>query len=157
MLVALLACHRAAAQSCTANTSGLAFGHYRPLSFVGKFNSTDVTSNATVSISCLGLASGSSYTVTLGPSPVGPGDRISTRYMAGPAGADEMAFNIYHDFGYSIVWGDGMTAGSPLAGQVPPGDGIRTHTVYGRIPGGQSKLRPGAYSTWLTMTVAFSP
>jgi spore coat protein U-like protein len=157
MLLALFACHHAAAQGCMASTSGLAFGPYRPLSFAGKLDSSDVTSDASVVVSCIGIAGGGSYTVTLGPSPVGAGDRISTRYMAGPAGGEDMAFNIYQDPGHTIVWGDGMTAGSPLSGQVAPGDSTHTHTVYGRIPGGQNKLRPGAYATWLTMTVAFSP
>lgn len=157
LLLGLAAWRGAAAQGCTASTSGLAFGAYRPLNFAGRLDSSAVTSDASVVVSCLGIASGGGYTVTLGPSPVGPGDRISTRYMAGSAGGEEMAFNLYHDPGHTIIWGDGMTGGSPLSGPVPPGDSTRTHTVYGRIPGGQNTLRAGAYSTWLTMTVAFSP
>lgn len=157
LLLALCASQHALAQLCTASTPGLAFGPYRPLTFPGKLSSTDVNSDASVLVSCTGVTGGGSYTMTLGPSAVGPGDRISTRYMAGSGGGDEMAFNIYLDPAHTIVWGDGMTAGSPLRGSVPPGDSTRTHTVYGRIPGGQSKLRPGAYSTWLTMTITFSP
>jgi spore coat protein U-like protein len=157
MLLALGAFRHAGAQGCTASTSGLAFGPYRPLTFVGKLDSTDVTSDTSVVISCTGVVSGGNYTVTLGPSASGPGDRISVRYMTGSGGGDEMAFNVYHDPAHTIIWGDGMTAGSPLVGSVPPGDSTRTRTVYGRIPGGQNKLRAGSYSTWLTMTLTFSP
>jgi spore coat protein U-like protein len=156
LLLALCVSHHAGAKGCTATTSGLAFGPYRPLSFIGKLDSTDVTSDASVVVSCTG-ASGGNYTVTLGPSVNGPGDRISVRYMAGSAGGDDMAFNVYLDPGHTIIWGDGITAGSSLGGSVPPGDSTRTHTIYGRIPGGQNKLRAGAYSTWLTMTITFSP
>lgn len=157
MLLALCAPHHADAQGCTASTSGLAFGPYRPLTFSGKLDSTDVTSDASVVVSCSGIVGGGSYTVALGPSVNGTGDRTSVRYMAGSAGGDDMAFNVYLDPGHTIIWGDGIIAGSPLSASVPPGDSTRTHTVYGRIPGGQNKLRPGSYSTWLTMTVTFSP
>jgi spore coat protein U-like protein len=157
ILLALCLPHQAGAQSCTANTSGLAFGPYRPLTFAGKLDSTAVTSDASVVVSCTGISGGGNYTLTLGPSASGTGDRISVRYMAGSAGGDDMAFNVYLDPGHTIIWGDGITAGSPLGGSVPPGDSTRTHTVYGRIPGGQNKLRAGSYSTWLTMTVSFSP
>jgi spore coat protein U-like protein len=157
MLLALCVSHHAGAQSCTASTSGLAFGPYRPLTLAGKLNSTAVTSDASVVVNCAGVVGGGNYTVTLGPSVNGPGDRISVRYMAGSAGGDDMAFNVYLDPAHTIIWGDGMTAGSPLGGSVPPGDSTRTHNVYGRIPGGQNKLRAGAYSTWLTMTMTFSP
>jgi spore coat protein U-like protein len=44
-----------------------------------------------------------------------------------------------------------------VGGSIPPGDSNQSHTVYGRIPGGQNTLWAGQYSGSLTMTITYSP
>jgi spore coat protein U-like protein len=159
VLIALAAAGDASAAGCTVSSSGLAFGAYQPLSFSGKLASAAVTSNATVSIVCTGIASGSDYAIALGPSAVGSGDRIGTRYMANTLGGNPMAFNLYRDAGVSSpIWGDGLTAGSVLlAGSIPVGSSNHSHVVYGNIPAGQFTLSAGSFSASLTITLTYNP
>ena len=92
---------------CTVSSSGLAFGTYQSLTFAGKLSSADVSSAGIVSVVCSGIATGGDYTIALGPSMAGSGDRISTRYLANPNGGELMMFNLYTDYNRSTVWGDG--------------------------------------------------
>jgi spore coat protein U-like protein len=147
----------AQAGGCTVSSNGLAFGRYEPLTFESKLLSLPVTSDATVSVSCTGIVTGGGYTITLGPSMTGAGDRISTRYMNNAVANADMAFNVYVDAARTLVWGDGITAGSTLAGSISPGNSNLSHSVYGRIPAGQNTLAPGSYSSTLTMTITYSP
>lgn len=142
---------------CSVSSTGLAFGSYEPLTFASKLLSLTVTSDATISVSCTGIVTGGSYTISLGPSTTGSGDRISTRYMNNASGGADMAFNVYRDAAFTSVWGDGITAGATLDGSIAPGDSNLTHTVYGRIPAGQNTLSPGSYSTTMTMTISYTP
>lgn len=153
----LAAAGHACGAGCTVSSSGLAFGQYQPLTFGGKLGSAAVTSDATISVACTGIVSGGPYTITLGPSVAGSGDRIGTRYMSNPAGGPDMAFNVYLDPSYTSVWGDGITAGAVLQGSIAPGDSNQSWTVYGRIPGGQNTLTPGNYSAALTITISYNP
>jgi spore coat protein U-like protein len=147
----------ATAAGCTISSSGLAFGAYEPLTFPGKLASGAATSNATIGVTCTGIVNGGQYTITLGPSLAGAGDRISTRSLSNLAGGPDMLFNVYLDPAYTAVWGDGITAGAVVGGSIPPGDSNQSHTVYGRIPGGQNTLWAGQYSGSLTMTITYSP
>lgn len=142
---------------CTVSSPGLAFGAYQPLTFAGKLSSTAVTSDASVNVACTGITGGGAYTITLGPSIAGGGDRIGIRYMGNATGGPDMAFNVYLDPNFTTVWGDGITAGSVISGSIPPGDSNQSHTVYGRIPGGQNTLMPGNYSGALTITISYNP
>ncbi|MCY1163862.1 hypothetical protein D9M73_37250 [compost metagenome] len=54
---------------------------YQPLTFAGKLYSEDVKSVADVAVVCTGIENGGSYTIALGPSTLGGGDGISTRYL----------------------------------------------------------------------------
>ena len=67
-----------------------------------------------------------------------------------------MAFNVYLDTTYTSVWGDGFTGGV-LGGTIPLGDSSQSHTVFGRVPAGQTQLRAGSYSASLTMTIRYNP
>jgi spore coat protein U-like protein len=145
------------AGSCAVSSSGLAFGVYQPLTFAGKLASVDKTSTATVSVVCTAIAVGGSYTISLGPSTYGTGDRISTRYLANANGGDYMVFNVYREASYLTIWGDGITAGSVLGGTLPTGDSNQSHAVYGRIAAGQNTLKAGSFSDSLTMTVTYNP
>jgi spore coat protein U-like protein len=157
LLLALVAAGQARAAGCAVSSSGLAFGAYQPLTFPGKLTSSTVTSNASISVVCSGIVSGGSYTIALGPSTVGSGDRISTRYLANANGGDHMIFNVYREASYSTIWGDGVTAGNVLAGTIPPGDSNQLHAVYGRIAASQNTLKAGSFSGSLTMTLTYNP
>ena len=147
----------ALAGACAVSTSGLAFGAYQPLAFPGKSSSADVTSTATISVNCTGIAAGSGYTISLGPGSYGPGDRISARYLNNITnGGAYMNYNVYVDAGYISAWGNGTT-GALLSGSITAGSSSRSHTVYGSVPSGQSALRAGSYSDTLTVILTYNP
>lgn len=144
------------AGSCTVSSSGLVFGAYQPLTFAGKLTSSAVTSNASISVVCTGITSGGAYSIALGPSTTGSGDRISMRYLSNNLGGDDMVFNIYTNASYSTLWGNGTTGGV-VGGSIPAGDSNQTQSVYGRIPAGQYTLKAGSFTDSLTMTLTYNP
>lgn len=145
--------------TCAVSTTGLVFGTYQPLTFAGKLTSSDKTSTATVTVACSGLLQLSGYTLSLGPGNYGPGDRISNRYLNNTTQSSNfMAFNIFTDASYTSIWGNG-TSGSLINGNTPLiiGSSTLTHTVYGKIPAGQSTLKAGSFSDSLTITLTYNP
>lgn len=142
--------------ACSVSSSGLAFGVYQPLTHSGKIYSVDVTSVADMAVACTGIANGGSYTIALGPSTVGGGDGISTRYLANTNGGDLMRFNLHTDPTYATVWGNGAT-GSVIGGSIPVGDSNQSQPVYGKIPAGQYTLRAGNFEATVTMTLTYNP
>ena len=141
---------------CTTSSSGLAFGAYPTLGFAGQLGSADVTSTASISVACQGMPAGSSYTLALGPSAAGSGNRIGTRYLANTRGGDPMAFNLFTDANRTIVWGDGVT-GALIRGTLDAGGSHSSVSVYGKIPAGQSTLRAGSFQGSMTITLTYSP
>jgi len=156
LLLLLATAGPAQAGSCSVTSSGLVFGTYRPLTFAGKLTSSAVTSNASISLVCTGISSGSAYSIALGPSITGSDDRISTRYLSNSLGGGDMVFNIYTDASYSAVWGNGTT-GSLIGGSIPAGDSNQMQAVYGRIVAGQNTLKAGSFSGAMTMTLTYNP
>lgn len=156
LLLLLATAGPAQAGSCTVSSTGLAFGAYQPLTFAGKLTSLAVTSNASISVVCTGITSSGSYSIALGPSTTGGGDRISTRYLSNSNGGDNMVFNIYTNASYSTFWGNGTTGGL-VGGSIPAGDSNQSQPVYGRIPAGQNTLKAGSFSDSLTMTLTYNP
>jgi spore coat protein U-like protein len=156
-LLVLTAGKPAHAAGCTVSSPGLAFGAYQPLTVPGKLTSSNKESTATISVACTGIVTGGSYTIALGPSLVGAGNGISTRYLANASGGDYMAFNVYKELSYSTIWGDGITAGSMITGSIAAGDSSQSHSVYGKIPAGQSTLKAGSFTDSLTMTLTYNP
>jgi len=147
----------ALAGGCSVSSSGLSFGAYQPLTFAGKLTSTNVSSVATVSVVCSSIVAGGSYTISLGASNYGTGNRISSRYLNNIInGGTLMAFNVYTDTGYTTIWGDGST-GVLLNGSIAIGSSNLSITVYGNIPAGQSTLKAGSFSDSLTMTITYNP
>ena len=136
---------------CTVSSSGLAFGAYQPLTFAGKLTSTPVNGVATVSVNCDAVNGLLGYTLKLGPSPAG--NSINPRYMANASGGSNMVFNVYTDPTYMTVWGDGTTGSIITHGIL---NGTFDHTVYGRIPAGQSTLKAGSFTSLLTITITYN-
>ena len=120
----------------------------------GRIDSAESTSTAAISVVCTAIATGGSYTLSLGPSIAG--GSTDPRYMSNPAGGADMLFNIFTDPGYTAVWGE-SGSGSTLGGAIPVGDSNQSLTVYGRVPGGQTHLRAGGFSATLTMTLTYNP
>lgn len=156
-LVAMLA-SGAAHAGCSVSSSGLAFGAYQPLTVSGSMMSSDRTSDASIAIVCTGISVLSSYTLALGPSTTGAGDRISNRYLSNTSGGADMLFNVYTTPLHTTVWGNG-SAGNLISGVIPISLDSQTQsvTVYGRIPGGQATLRAGSFSGSLLMTLTYNP
>ena len=129
---ALLAATQAWAD-CSVDTTGIAFGaydtfHVAPLDGVGS-----------VTVAC-----DSAYTILLGGGSGGVGDRRmqGSRFT--------LQYNLFVDASRSIVWGDGSSGSSTVAGSA----GQHTHTVYGRIPARQN-VGGGNYSDSLIISVNF--
>ncbi len=143
------------AGSCVVSSSGMAFGSYQPLTFAGKVTSANVTSSAAVSVVCTGIVTSGSYSIALGPST--SGSSTNPRYLTNSVnGGANMVFNIYTEASYTSIWGDGIS-GSLVGGNIPSADSNQSHTVYGKIPAGQSTLKAGSFSDSLTITLTYSP
>lgn len=156
LVVAATADTAQATGACSVSSSGLVFGAYQQVTFADKVSSVDAFSTASVALVCTGTTGGG-YTISLGPSTDGPGDRTSVRYLANSThGGDPMAFNIFTDPGYNAVWGDGIR-GVMLRGVMPTNGGNQTQTVYGKVPAGQTRLRAGDYAGSMTITVSYDP
>ena len=153
-LLPLLVATGSWAGACSVSASPMAFGRYQPLTFAGRLVSADRTADAAVSVVCTAISGGGSYTITLGPT--APGNSVVPRHLAHAGGGPGMAFNVYLDGAYTSVWGDGFT-GAVISGSIPVGDSTHSHTVFGKIPAGQSTLRAGSYSGAITMTISYQP
>lgn len=145
--------------TCTVSSTGMAFGAYQPLTFAGELTSVDTTSAANVREVCTGLLAFGGYSISLGPSTYGTGDRISTRYLNNTTnGGAYLAFNIFTESTYTTIWGNG-TIGSLVTGTsaLILGTSTNNHTVYGKVMAGQNTLKAGSFSDALTMTLTYSP
>jgi spore coat protein U-like protein len=120
---------------CTVTALPVAFGVYNSI------GSQHADGAGRVDIACLPATP---YTVTLTS---GAGSFASRRLTSGP---NRLAYNLFADPARSAVWGDG-SGGSSIVG----GNGLNaSHTVYGRIPGGQN-VPVGAYADTITVIVGF--
>ena len=135
---------------CTTSFSGMAFGAYPTLVLA------DVTSAANIDVICQGVQGGSSYTLALGPSTDGVGNRISTRYLVNTLGGDLMAFNLFTDANRTAVWGDGVT-GALIHGNLDAVGSQSSVPVYGKIPAGQHTLRAGSFLGSMTIIADLQP
>jgi spore coat protein U-like protein len=133
---------------CEVGNVSLSFGAYQPLTFPGKLLSTAKDSDATMTVTCAG-SSETTYAISLGEA-----SNRRLQHQTDP-GAPPMAFNLFMDTDRTVIWGDGVT-GASLAGSATP-DSPQTHTIYGRIPGGQHTLKAGDYAGSVTITVTYDP
>ncbi|MGS0741488.1 Csu type fimbrial protein [Glaciimonas sp. GG7] len=132
--------------SCTASLvgAGIAFGSYAS---PGSANSD---STGTVRITCNGVGLFVSYTVTLG---TGSGSYANRTLKSG---ANFLNYNMYVDATRLQVWGNGNAGTYALGNSYLIGFGPVTnnYTVYGRIPGSQSKPA-GTYTDSVIVTVTY--
>jgi spore coat protein U-like protein len=134
--------------SCSVSTTSLAFGAYNPLANV------NVDSTASVRISCGGVVGLLiPYDVALGPG----GGTYGARRLT--SGAATLNYNLYTSNTMATVWGDGSASTQILSGAIlldvlgwAP---VQSHTVYGRIPLGQTGARPGVYGDTVSVTVTY--
>jgi len=134
-----------AAVSCSVSATNLNFGLYDTIN-------TDTATTGIV-VNCGGLGgSTANYSIALSS---GPGSFV-TRLMN--SGAQTIQYNLFTSAAFTSVWGDGTSGTSVVTGSLtgPPGNQSATHTVHGRILGGQNAA-PGNYSTTspITVTVTF--
>ena len=132
--------------SCSIASSGVAFGTYNPTSLV------DNTSTGSVDVSCNGtLLQIVGFSVSLSS---GNGT-MTTRKLV--SGANNLTYNLYLDPAYMVRFGDGtmgsQTTSASFTLAVSPT--VRSITVYGRLPAGQTTATVGTYSDTLVMTVTF--
>jgi spore coat protein U-like protein len=126
------------ATTCTVATTDLAFGTYDPLIVNGAGAGSDLTGQATITVTC---TAGASPLVWISPGTAG---RIMT-------GSGNLIYEMYSDPGRTTVWGS--TSGTSV--QLPVSSGVaQPLTIYGVVPRGQN-VPVGAYSQTVTVTVNF--
>ncbi|MCX7071374.1 MAG: spore coat U domain-containing protein [Gammaproteobacteria bacterium] len=143
VVVGLLLAPRAEAllASCTASSTGVAFGSYNPIA------ATPTYAGGNVAVTCSGLGLLVSYTVLLSG---GGSGNVASRRMN--AGARLLPYNVYTSAAYTTVW-DNVTG---VSGGFLIGLGSTTfnHPVYGRILA-QQPAPAGSYSDSLVITVNY--
>lgn len=128
------------AATCAAAALPLAFGVYDPTS------SANLDATTSVTVTCTGLTS---YNVGLDAG-TASGATVTTRQMSG--GGNTINYSLYRNSGRTLNWGN--TVGTDTVSGT--GTGLpQVVTVYGRIPGSQPSVPPGAYSDTITVTVTY--
>ncbi len=145
LAIALLAFAPAAAHAtvtCTASSSGIAFG---------TFISSQIRVTGDLMLSCSGTGT-SVYTVSLS---TGSSGTYSPRKMMN--GSNGLPYNIYTTSAYTQIFGDGTGGSSTVSGRIEM-KGSPTVNVdvplYGQLPA-QSLLPPGSYVDTIIVTATF--
>ena len=127
------------AADCSVSAQSMNFGEYDLVNLLD--------SSAVLTVECTRTKPGNekvNYALSLS---VGAGS-YSARELR--KGSSVMYYNLYSDVARSVVWGDGGAASRVLGAiEIPPhvDTTSATHVIYGRIPGNQSTLEPGGYSS----------
>lgn len=121
--------------TCTVDAPGANFGNY------DVFSEQSLDGAGTISVSC---DASTEYTLSLSAG----GGSYALRAMA--SGANTLAYNLYTDATYTVIWGDGTGNTATVSGS-----GIASnHTIYGRIPARQNAF-VGSYTDTITVTLDF--
>lgn len=134
--------------SCSVTTTSLAFGTHQPLSG----SATD--SVGSVRVACGGVA-GLLIPYTVGLGAGGSGNVLARRLSSG---AHTLGYGLYTDAARTTPWGDaggGVQLSSSILLDVLGLAPAVTHTVYGRIPAGQTTTVPGSYADTLSVTLTY--
>ncbi len=131
------------AKACSVTAGNIDFGTIDPMA------AAPSTQSSVIAVKC---TKNSGYSIGLSGGTV-TNSVISNRLL-GNGPTDVMQYNLYTDGTYGQVWGDtgtGLVAGN--------GQGMGTavsHTVFGRVPAGQTNLAVGAYiEPTITVTVTY--
>ena len=117
------------ANACLVTATNLAFGVYDP------FSATPKDGTSAINVTC---TNGAAYGVSINGGATG-------RSMAGPLGST---------LTYSLFGDNARTTAFNLAAQTGSG-AVIAHTVYGRIPAGQTSARAGNYAETVNVTVSY--
>ena len=127
-------------------TSAVAFGAYDPVTANA---TTPLTATGSLSVTCTSGATEPVITLGVGSNANVAGSAAAPQRQMISAG-NLLAYFLYQDTGYSVVWGN--TAGS---GESYTGIGTAsTLTVYGSIPAGQN-VPAGSYADSVVATVTY--
>lgn len=127
--------------SCSVTADNLAFGAVNVLS------ATAVTSTSNISVTC---TTDTTYNIGLDG---GNSADVAARYMTDTATTpNKLNYNLYQESTNTTVWGN--TSGTNTVAGTGTGS-AQSHTVYGKVPGGQSGLPAGAYDDTINVTVYF--
>jgi len=135
--------------TCNVDAQSLDFGVYDLV------NALDSSSNITVTCTRSGSgAAQADYLITLS---VGSGSYSAREMSNGASGI--LYYNLYRDPARAIVWGGDVTSGVVGSLKITPADPPTLsiiHPVYGRIPGNQSSVDAGTYSSPAPITVTMT-
>lgn len=142
----------ASAATCSASTSGVAFGAYNPIQAVPVDSAGSVLVNCTKgALDSLPLTVNYSVDLSRGNS-----SNYASREMT--SSARKLYYNLYRDALRIAVWGDssGGTVNVPgmLQLQAPLGTASATHAIYGRVFGSQNAV-PGGYADSIVVTISY--
>jgi len=140
---------RAAAQgTCSATSTDIIFGNVDTLTTNATLTTGTITVTCNVTFSALGSRS---LTVRLGPGSGGTSG--GTRFMQSPGTQTSLGYQLFSDAartqvfgGLGSVGGQGITF-SGASFLSASGTSVIPITVYGRIPGNQTGVTPGAYAS----------
>jgi spore coat protein U-like protein len=127
--------------SCSLSATPLAFG-----SSINVLSGSNVDGTSVITATC---TNGSAYTIGLNAG-TASGATVTTRKMT--SGANSLNYALYTDAGRSTNWDN--IGGTTVVSGTGTGAGVN-HTVYGRIPSGQTTIPAGAYADTITVTIDF--
>ncbi|MGA9564809.1 MAG: spore coat U domain-containing protein [Candidatus Korobacteraceae bacterium] len=135
-----------AAANCSISTAGVAFGAYDSL------GGTRRDTIGTVTVTCMGnVGDSASYSIALDTA----GNQGVYRLMTN--GTHQLDYLIFADNSYTQVWGDGSGGTVVVTDSftlVTP-QASHSYPMYGRIPGGQSRVPSGVYGADITITLIY--
>lgn len=135
-----------AAVTCNVTTVGAAFGNYDSIGNQHRDTTT------TISITCSGnIGEPVGYTISLSS---GSGSYLNRHLNSG---SSVLIYNLYTDISRSQVWGDGTAATTTVSDSytLNASPTTRDHTIFGRIPAGQTQVTAGAYSDNVVITLTY--
>lgn len=127
--------------------SNLAFGNYLPITTHAAAN---LDANGSVTVACTNgdgaiIEIGEGANAGVGSTPAAPVRRMTdgaTHYLN---------YHLYSDSAGGTVWGAGAAVDKDVTGN---GTAV-AHTIYGRIPSGQTTAYVGSYTDTVVVTVTF--
>jgi spore coat protein U-like protein len=126
-----------------AHAASCALSSVSPVEF-GGYSGNSIRVTGSVTFQC---TQGTAYSISLS-SGSGPSATINNRSMSG--GADALAYQLYSDAGYNLVWGD--TPGVSTVSGTATGS-AQTVLIYALLPTGQY-ADAGAYMDSVTATIS---